>query len=73
MTAAVDEIDRRLARQNRNPVKVLISGREVRTDVPFEAAGKPRHEKRVERWREYADGPRVPRLDKETVKRWRAA
>src|SRR5436305_10079241 len=41
--------------QNRNPVKVLTSGRERRVAVPFEASGKLRYEERVPWWNEYAD------------------
>jgi hypothetical protein len=42
----MDEIDRGLDLQNRNPVKVLTSGPERRAAVPFEASGKVRHEER---------------------------
>src|SRR5436305_5219596 len=41
--------------QNRNPVKVLTSGRERRVAVPFEASGKLRYEERVPWWNDYAD------------------
>ncbi len=52
---SLDDIDRGLAHQNRNPVKVLTSGQERRVAVPFEASGKVRHEERVPWWKEYAD------------------
>lgn len=54
-TKNLDEIDRGLAHQNRNPVKVLTSGMERRVAVPFEASGKTRHEERVPWWGDYAD------------------
>ena len=54
-TQGLDEIDRGLAFQNRNPVKVLTSGMERRVAVPFEASGKVRHEERVPWWNEYVD------------------
>ena len=53
----LDTIDQGLEHQNRNPVKVLTSGKERRTDQPFEAAGKLRHEERVCWWKDYDDGP----------------
>ena len=52
-----DAIDQGLSRQNRNPVKVITSGLEYRTEVPFEAGGKLRHERRVEWWRDYDATP----------------
>jgi hypothetical protein len=51
----LDETDRGLDLQNRNPLKVLTSGRERRVATPFEASGKIRHEERVRWWTEYAD------------------
>jgi len=51
----LDEIDRGLAHQNRNPVKVLTSGMERRVATPFEASGKIRHEERVPWWNDYSD------------------
>lgn len=54
-TKGLDKIDRGLAFQNRNPVKVLTSGMERRVAVPFEASGKVRHEERVPWWGDYAD------------------
>lgn len=57
-TPKLDKIDRGLEHQNRNPVKVLTSGKERRVKVPFEASGKMRYEKRVRWWEEYeADDP----------------
>jgi hypothetical protein len=53
----LDTIDRGLERQNRNPVKVLTSGKERRVDTPFPASGKLRHEERVRWWETYDDGP----------------
>jgi len=49
----LDKIDRGLGHQNRNPVKVLSSGKERRIKVPFEASGKLRYEDRVRWWEEY--------------------
>jgi len=54
-TTGLDEIDRGLALQNQNAVKVLTSGMERRVAVPFEASGKIRHEERVPWWGDYAD------------------
>jgi hypothetical protein len=51
----LDDIDRGLERQNRNPVKVLTSGLERRIAPPFFAAGKWRHEERVRWWERYTD------------------
>lgn len=53
----LDKIDRGLEHQNRNPVKVLTSGLERRTETPFEASGKLRYEARVAWWTEYRDQP----------------
>ena len=53
----LDDIDRRLERQNRNPVKVLTSGMERRTGTPFLASGKLRHEERVRWWEDYEGSP----------------
>ena len=49
----LDEIDRGLEHQNKNPVKVLTSGKERRIDAPFEASGKMRYEERVQWWNDY--------------------
>lgn len=53
----LDDIDRGLSHQNRNPVKVLTSGKERRVKAPFEASGKIRYEERVRWWESYNDGP----------------
>lgn len=53
----LDKIDRGLNHQNRNPVKVLTSGKEQRVEEPFEASGKMRREKRVEWWKVYDGDP----------------
>jgi len=50
-----DPSERRLARQNRNPIKVLTSGLEHRLATPFYAAGKVRTEGRQRWWENYAD------------------
>ena len=50
----LDEIDRELDHQNRNPVKVLTSGKERRVAVPFEAGGKLRYAGRVNWWEDDA-------------------
>jgi hypothetical protein len=52
----LDEIDRGLEYQNRNPVKRLTSGPEERSDVPVHSGGKVRNERRVHWWRDYT-GP----------------
>ena len=51
----LDQIDRDLELQNRNPVKMLTSGPERRIADPFESSGKIRHEERVPWWEEYSD------------------
>jgi hypothetical protein len=51
----LDQIDRELELQNRNPVKMLTSGPERRVADPFESSGKIRHEERVPWWEAYAD------------------
>ena len=53
--SVVDRIDRKLAYQNGNPVKLLTSGPEERTLEPFEAGGKTRYERRVPWWESYVD------------------
>jgi hypothetical protein len=53
----LDEIDRGLEHQNRDPVKVLSSGKERRITVPFEASGKLRYEERVQWWENYDAEP----------------
>lgn len=52
----LSKLARELALQNRNPVKVLTSGRERGAAVPFLAAGKLREAERVPWWEEY-EGP----------------
>ena len=51
----LDEIDKGLGHQNHNPVKLLTSGPEERTEEPIEAGGKIRHERRVPWWNDYRD------------------
>lgn len=51
----LDQIDQGLAHQNKNPVKLLSSGPEERTDAPIHSAGKIRHERRVQWWNDYHD------------------
>lgn len=51
----ISHIDRKLAYQNGNPVKLLTSGPEKRSLEPFEAGGKTRHERRVQWWEGYED------------------
>eukprot|EP00656_Telonema_subtile_P021969 TRINITY_DN23004_c0_g1_i1.p1 TRINITY_DN23004_c0_g1~~TRINITY_DN23004_c0_g1_i1.p1 ORF type:complete len:216 (+),score=48.37 TRINITY_DN23004_c0_g1_i1:119-766(+) len=46
-----DEID--MAEQNRNPVKVLTSGMEIRAAEPFFAGGKMRNLERAKWWENY--------------------
>jgi hypothetical protein len=49
----LDRIDQKLIRQNRNPLKVLTSGPEVRSLAPAEINGKVRNEMRVPWWEWY--------------------
>ena len=49
----LDEIDKGLEHQNKNPVKVLLSGPEERTGAPPRSAGKTRQGRRVQWWRDY--------------------
>lgn len=51
----LDKTDQELEHQNKNPVKLLSSGPEERTDTPIFSAGKERYEKRVQWWRDYQD------------------
>ncbi|HLN30096.1 MAG TPA: metallophosphoesterase [Gemmataceae bacterium] len=51
----IDAVARELEHQNRNPVKVLTSGRERRAEAPFESSGKLRYEERVRWWENYED------------------
>jgi hypothetical protein len=49
----LDDTDQGLEHQNKNPVKMLSSGPEERTDEPIIAGGKVRNERRVEWWHAY--------------------
>jgi len=49
----LDDIDKGLLHQNKNPVKLLSSGPEERTDEPIEAGGKIRNERRILWWNDY--------------------
>jgi hypothetical protein len=49
----LDETDRQLQHQNRNPVKLLTSGPEERSEKPINAGGKVRNEQRVNWWNDY--------------------
>jgi hypothetical protein len=49
----LDAIDKGLEHQNRNPVKLITSGPEQRTDEPILSGGKVRHERRVVWWHDY--------------------
>lgn len=51
----LDNIDKGLEHQNKNPVKKLTSGPEERTDEPIHASGKIRNERRVVWWNDYKD------------------
>jgi hypothetical protein len=51
----LDETDRKLDHQNRNPVKLLTSGPEERIDPPIEVSGKVRHHGRVAWWEGYPE------------------
>jgi len=51
----LDDTDRDLQHQNRNPVKVLTSGIEERLDSPQWAGGRLRHLGRVSWWKDYED------------------
>lgn len=50
---SLDSIDEGLRHQNCNPVKVLTSGPEERVEIPIEAGGRLRYERRVEWWHTY--------------------
>lgn len=52
----LEEVDRGLRHQNENPVKLLTSGPEERSEQPYESGGKIRNEQRVKWWNEYT-GP----------------
>ena len=53
--AELDPIDQKLLLQNGNPVKVLTSGKERRTETGFMASGELRYEERVKWWNDYTD------------------
>jgi hypothetical protein len=53
----LDKVEKGLEFQNRNPVKVLTSGKEQRAAKPFEASGKLRYQERVSWWHEYDAEP----------------
>lgn len=55
----LDEIDRNLAIQNLNPVRVLTSGPEGRAAAPYFAGGKMRGESRERWWNTYTASPVV--------------
>ncbi len=57
LSDAVYSVDRSLAMQNQNPVKVVTSGPEVRAPDPFFAGGKERIEARHPWWNDYRQGP----------------
>ncbi len=48
----LDVADKVLQHQNRNPVKLLTSGPEMRTEEPVHASGKVRYAKRVPWWKD---------------------
>jgi hypothetical protein len=51
----LDGTDKGLVHQNKNPIKLLSSGPEERTDKPVYASGKIRNEHRVHWWNDYED------------------
>lgn len=51
----LDKTDRDLQHQNYNPIKLLTSGPEERSDKPFMAGGKVKNEQRVIWWNGYSD------------------
>ena len=52
----LDEHERELQLQNRNPAKVITSGIEKKADEPFHASGKLRYLDRLHWWKDY-QGP----------------
>jgi hypothetical protein len=52
-----DDIEREMEQQNRNPVKVLTSGRERPAASSFEAGGRVRRLERADWWAGYRDEP----------------
>jgi hypothetical protein len=57
--AAAAQVERGLAWQNGNPVRVLVSGTEHRAPAPFYAGGRTRTRARTPWWDGYADAPLV--------------
>lgn len=53
-TRNLDKTDRELEHQNGNPVKLLTSGPEERSDAPITAGGRERNERRVIWWNDYS-------------------
>ncbi len=53
----LEPIAAKLRHQLENPVKLLTSGPERRTESPFEASGSMRYLERVPWWVDYADSP----------------
>jgi hypothetical protein len=53
----LDEDDAELMYQNRNPVKLLTSGHEVRSTKPIVINGKERYRVRLPWWRDYINQP----------------
>jgi len=51
----LDKTGRDLEHQNSNPVKLITSGPEERSEKPIEAGGKIRNERRVIWWNDYDD------------------
>jgi hypothetical protein len=50
-----DTLDRKLAHQNRNPIKRITSGLEGRSTEPIYVNNEPRYEVRLPWWREYRE------------------
>lgn len=50
-----DELDIELARQNRNPIKMLTSGPEKKAAQPFHSSGKFREVERAKWWDDYRE------------------
>lgn len=51
---SLNDVDQGLLHQNDNPVKLLTSGPEERSEQPYESGGKIRNERRVYWWDEYS-------------------
>lgn len=54
-SSVLDDVGQSLAHQNGNPVKLLTSGPEERSEKPIDSGGKIRYEQRVPWWRGYRD------------------